>query len=1121
MPKSIEAKTYVIKGVSYPEPEAIDLGLPSGNKWANMNIGASSVNEIGGYYGWADPTGELTYESYNWRNVDLDGAWNSPLFGGTNPPRDISGTELDIATNKLGSDWCMPSSDDFKELTDNCTFAVESEYVKVTGPNGNSIFLPISGMYIWSGRINNPVYGHSMTKYPCFWVSTRSFYNHNDSEYWTQYNQPAADYAHADADGFWGADGTCDSWYRNGMIPIRAIKRGKNDAGYVEVCGIKWAKGNLLYDAVNGGDQTFETNWKLAPEQWYYFNYADGFGQQTYDQWENQIDHFNFGVCGSNALSNSSNPTFNRLYDVAGKMYTDANCTQECSDFSKAQYGDIAFWASRGKYRMPTMAEFHKIGDEASISFGYCLSQDNKKVYGCLFTNPVGERIIDSNDKQFTKGDLDKGLFLPFNSTRLNPEATAGHNGKLIYYGNDGSYWSSEVVFDAMVAGTNERVNMPCGFIVQNFAGTDMDDGVHTLMTYFIGGRHQGQPIRPVLVNQNGEIVSNNNTLSCLDVQCLVGTTPTLNVVLQNDDEVKLCQFDLQLPTGVTVATKSNGKLNATLTTRAENHSISSQQLSNGNYRFIVSSMDNDSFTGNNGTLMEITLNVPTTMKAGEYTLKVLNAELSVPDGNDLKAIKLEDTESKLIVKDFTPGDVNNDGSVSVTDVGCAINYILEQVPSVFNFDAADMNGDKSVSVTDVGMIINLILNEGAGGSTEPESNDKTPEGVVAVDLGLPSGTLWANMNVGAKSMEDFGNYFAFGSTNPNVWGPSNYDYDDTTPFYVTSTYDEEMNEWFETYTVKPEYDAATVYWGSNWRIPSYEQLKELEDNCTVSFTTVNSVKGCKFTSKSNGKSIFLPAAGNIYYDDGIVLNEGWGCYSSDTWHSMTFVYNSKHFQDSYWNRAFGLSIRPICVNSSTSGFSRMRTEAKSTSDNIAFPPSIFLQPIAEGYELQLEDKDSFVGFQFDVELSDGIAIDGVQLHGASENDHLLTYRQLENGKWRVVCYSPTNSTFADDNTALLTIATAGDIIVSNIRLTTTGLEEFCSDDIVGTPTGIASMKQEMQISVQGGILRITSDRDTTLRLYTIDGSICRTLHVHRGVNSFDGLRAGIYMIDNKKVIVR
>lgn len=230
MCSNIQAQTYVIKGVTYPIPEAIDLGLPSGVKWANMNMGASSVNEIGGYYGWADPTGELTVDDYFWRCTTLDGAWTSPLFGGTNPPRDISGTNLDIATTRLGVEWCMPSSNDFKELTNNCSFSVENDYVRVIGPNGNSIILPISGMWIWSHQgggtdASRWKYMQEMTSYPCFWASTRSFYNHEDSDYWSQYNQPAADYAHADKEGFLGVSGTCDSWYRNGMIPIRAIKR--------------------------------------------------------------------------------------------------------------------------------------------------------------------------------------------------------------------------------------------------------------------------------------------------------------------------------------------------------------------------------------------------------------------------------------------------------------------------------------------------------------------------------------------------------------------------------------------------------------------------------------------------------------------------------------------------------------------------------------------------------------------------------------------------------------------------------------------------------------------------------------------------------------------------------
>ena len=95
-------------------------------------------------------------------------------------------------------------------------------------------------------------------------------------------------------------------------------------------------------------------------------------------------------------------------------------------------------------------------------------------------------------------------------------------------------------------------------------------------------------------------------------------------------------------------------------------------------------------------------MNVNTYQELGWDMTEIWN----LTEGKGYPTLKISD--------DITPGDVNNEGSVSVTDVGCTINYILEQVPSIFIFDAADMNGDKDISVTDVGMIINLILNEGA-----------------------------------------------------------------------------------------------------------------------------------------------------------------------------------------------------------------------------------------------------------------------------------------------------------------------------------------------------------------------------------------------------------------------
>lgn len=401
---------------------------------------------------------------------------------------------------------------------------------------------------------------------------------------------------------------------------------------------------------------------------------------------------------------------------------------------------------------------------------------------------------------------------------------------------------------------------------------------------------------------------SKKYSLFATDIETLVGSRVLLPIEVENEDEVMLCQFDLRLPDGVTVATKSNGKLDAKLTERAESHSVSSSQLANGDYRFIVSSLDNDSFTGNEGTLMEITLEVSATMEADEYTVKVLNVELSVPVGNDLKVVKPADTESKLTVKSYMPGDVNNDGAVSVTDVGCAINYILEQVPTVFIFEAADMNGDKSVSVTDVGMIINLILNEGAASR---------------------------------------------------------------------------------------------------------------------------------------------------------------------------------------------------------------RTEQMTMKD-----VQLSLMPVADGYELLLEDKDAFIGFQFDVELEEGATISNMQLD--SESDHVLTCRKLSNGKWRVVCYSPTNSSFSSNRGGgLLTINTERTISLGDIRLTTAGFDELRPAPIAGTPTDIANIEQGMKMNVEGGKLCINSDRDTTLRLYSLGGSIYRTLQVRKGRNSFDGLRKGIYMINNQKVIVR
>lgn len=145
-----------------------------------------------------------------------------------------------------------------------------------------------------------------------------------------------------------------------------------------------------------------------------------------------------------------------------------------------------------------------------------------------------------------------------------------------------------------------------------------------------------------------------------------------------------------------------------------------------------------------------------------------------------------------------------------------------------------------------------------------------------AVDLGLPSGTLWADCNIGADSPEGYGDYFAWGETTPkSVYDWSTYKYcmgssSTMTKYCTNSSY---ANGTVDNKTVlEPSDDAATANWGSNWRMPTNEERNELINKCTWVWTTSNGVKGYKVVGP-NGNSIFLPAAG--YRLDSSVKNVG------------------------------------------------------------------------------------------------------------------------------------------------------------------------------------------------------------------------------------------------------
>ena len=181
------------------------------------------------------------------------------------------------------------------------------------------------------------------------------------------------------------------------------------------------------------------------------------------------------------------------------------------------------------------------------------------------------------------------------------------------------------------------------------------------------------------------------------------------------------------------------------------------------------------------------------------------------------------------------------------------------------------------------------------------------------VDLGLPSGTLWATCNVGANSPEEYGDYFAWGETRPetiNIHSDYMYGYGSNITKY---------NESDGLTILETIDDAATANWGSGWRMPTSEELNELNNNCTVTWTTQNGVIKRLFTGP-NGNSIILPFAG-CFVDYYVFSAGGSGGYWSSSLCAddcgKAVLLGVGKGDDEYVvchdYRYYGYSVRPVC----------------------------------------------------------------------------------------------------------------------------------------------------------------------------------------------------------------
>ena len=278
--------------------------------------------------------------------------------------------------------------------------------------------------------------------------------------------------------------------------------------------------------------------------------------------------------------------------------------------------------------------------------------------------------------------------------------------------------------------------------------------------------------------------------------------------------------------------------------------------------------------------------------------------------------ISLQPDETKRLTATVEPADADNP-AVTWTSSN-------EAVAEVNSTGRVTANAEGTCTIT-------CAATDGSGVKAECQvtvwnDNSGTIDGRDYVDLALPSGTLWATCNVGSSKPEEYGDYFAWGeTTTKRTYDWSTYKWCKGSIKTMTK-YCANSSDGYNGFTdylteLQPEDDAATANWGSGWQMPSSDQIKEL---CNSSYTTsewtqLNGVYGRKVTSKSNGNSIFLPAAG-YRRDDGLYVAGSYGDYWPS---SLRPSYDSDaydlYFSSQIWScytsyRYNGQSVRAVRV---------------------------------------------------------------------------------------------------------------------------------------------------------------------------------------------------------------
>ena len=892
--------------------EAVDLGLPSGTLWATCNVGASTPEGLGDAFAWGEtePKGKYNWATYKYAyfeyadsTVKMTKYCSNKRYGRVDY-KVMLDAEDDAATMNWGSEWQMPTSKQLEELFDRYTSHEITSQDGIIGmlitskSNGNSIFLPEN--FYWTRNLDSEWHTDD---YNVFSIGFRedawymSLKERCEGHYVRPVRKPNIKFVESielSTTSLTLQQGNIENIFAS-VLPYDA-----------DVQGVTWETSNENVATVTfePSDGTFDSTGAPAGN----FCTVTAVGGGTCDIICRATDGSGvLAICHVRVEGGGSidGYEFVDLGLPSGTLWATTNLGAS----SPEQYGDFFAWGeteAKSNYTWTTYKWMSEARDNFRYINKYTIPDNETEGHWYLGDIFIGDRkteLVAADDAASKNRSIEwqmpsraqfeelvNSLYTSVEWTTMSGvsgiKVTSKKNRQSIFLPAAGHHDEGNSLFEGLIGFYWTRT-LRLDWSGMAYQLAFHEQGAETAEGY----RYSGASIRPVVAKEAEEH-------EYIDLDLPSGTLwATCNVGASTPEE-----YGSHYAWGETAPKEEYNWSTYKHCDGAENTLTKycfTEKLSwSGSYTDYIDKLmlSDDAAAVNWG----YDWRMPNDDQLNELINDSYTTKKHVTQ-NGVRGLKITSKSNGKSI--FLPGaGVRNNSSV--INEGDAF-YWTNTLNSGWMLD------DCAYYLDEQDVVFHGLRS--VGRSIRPVKVEKHE----SVDLGLPSGTLWATCNIGANSPAEYGDYFAWGETEPKesyTWDTYKYGTYGAITKYVANDSNAEL-------MLLPEDDAATVKWGDEWQMPSIAQWEELtnSDYTLLQLERMNGIYGLKITSKQNGRSVFMPAAGSFNSHDNSKgsywLRSSTGLESSNS-NVACFFYNDYRQYDviTIGNtfRCEGYPVRPV-----------------------------------------------------------------------------------------------------------------------------------------------------------------------------------------------------------------